>query len=69
MINPFLLGFLRGLGVVILGAALTYIGNATNLQGILSPAIASLVSMIALGIEHSMSPSGTALFGTVGART
>jgi hypothetical protein len=65
---PFLLGFLRGLGFALLAAALTYIGNATNLSGILSPAIASLVAMIALGLEHSMSPNGTALFGTIGTR-
>lgn len=64
--SPALLGALRALGVVVLLAILNWLGNATNLQGIFSMPVDSIIAMIALGIEHSLSAgSGTALFGSV----
>jgi hypothetical protein len=61
-----ILGFLRGLGVIVLAAVLTYIGDATNLQGILTPRSSALIAMIALSIEHSIEgKTGNALFGAV----
>ena len=59
-----LIGFLRGLGVVLLTALLSYIGNADNIA-FLSPTIATLIAAIALAIEHGLSTQGTAIFGSV----
>ena len=63
-ISPALLGFLRGLGMVVIIGLLTYIGDATHLP-FLNPATASLVAVIALTLEHALSPAGTALMGAV----
>ena len=64
--SPALLGALRALGVVIIISVLGWIGNATNLQGIFSPQVCTVVAMIALAIEHAFASSGTsALFGMV----
>lgn len=63
--SPALLGSLRALGVAVLIAVLTYIGNAANL-GFLNPETATLVAMAALAIEHAIeAKTGNALFGTV----
>lgn len=65
-INPAQLGFLRGLGVVLLTGILTYLGDATHLQGVLNPATASFISMLALSFEHYLEGKrGMALFGSV----
>lgn len=64
--NPKLLGALRALGLVILAAILHFLGDATNLGFISSPGVVTIVSMIALAIEHGMeAKSGNALFGVV----
>jgi hypothetical protein len=62
--SPALIGFLRGLGVVVLTAFLTYAGNATNLT-FLSPGTALIVAAIALFADHALSQPSTALFGSV----
>lgn len=68
-ISPAVLGFLRALGTVALTAVLTYLGDATHLNGIVSGGIATLIAAIALGIEHNIeSNSGKALFGSVVSR-
>lgn len=64
--SPALLGAIRALGVVVLMAALTWLGDATNLQGIFNPAVNAVISMIALAIEHALaSGSSSAMFGMV----
>jgi hypothetical protein len=60
-----LIGIARGLGVVVLTAALSYLGNVDNLT-VLSPNIALVISLVALAIEHAIeSSTGRALFGAV----
>ena len=50
-------------------AVLNWFGDATNLAGIFSPAVDSIIAMIALAIEHSMaSQTGSALFGAIKTR-
>jgi hypothetical protein len=67
--SPAVLGALRALGVVVLIAVLNWFGDATNLAGIFSPAVDSIIAMIALAIEHSMaSQTGSALFGAIKTR-
>ena len=64
--SPAVLGALRALGVVVLMAVLTWLGDATNLQGIFNPAVNAIISMVALAIEHSLaSGTNSALFGAV----
>lgn len=64
--NPAMLGFARALGVTVLLAGLTYVGNAAHLSGIMSDSLAILVSGLALSIEHMIEArSGKALFGAV----
>lgn len=59
------IGFLRAFGLVLLTAALTYLGDAANLA-FLEPQVALLISGIALAIEHAIeSRTGNALFGAV----
>ena len=63
-----MLGFLRGLGMAILFAILTFLGNAVNLGGIFSPVVAGIIASAALAWEHSLaaaSTTGKALFGLV----
>lgn len=67
--SPSVIGFLRALGVVILTAVLSYLGDASHLNGVVSTSIAALISAIALGLEHSIEEKkGTALFGAVRTR-
>jgi hypothetical protein len=61
--NPPLLGALRGLGVAVLIAILSWLGNAANLP-FLNPETATLVAAVALAIEHQIeAKTGKALFG------
>ncbi len=53
-ISPLLLGSLRGLGVVLLAALLTYMGNTANLP-FLSPEVAGIVA--ALAAQRNLSGS------------
>lgn len=67
--NPALLGFIRGLGTVVLTAFLAYLGDASHLNGIVSVGIAAVISSIALAIENSIAhSSGSALFGAARVR-
>lgn len=66
ILSPAQLGALRALGVVVLMAVLTWLGDTANLNGIVSTSVAAVISMIALGIEHTLaSGTGTAMFGAV----
>ncbi len=63
--NPLLLGFVRGLGTVLIMAALGYLGHAENLP-FLNPIVAGLLASVALGFENQMTvKTGNALFGAV----
>lgn len=65
-ISPAVLGMLRALLVAIIMTVVTYFANAANLNGVVSGSLATIISMIALAIEHSMaSGTNTALFGAV----
>ncbi len=64
--SPIVLGFLKGLGVAILGTVLSYLANATNLQGLVNPMVAALIAAIALGLhDHIESKTGNLLFGAI----
>ena len=45
-------GFLRGIGAVILFGILNYVGTAANLNGIVSASAATVISGLALALEH-----------------
>ena len=64
-----LIGFLRGLGLVVLLAVLSWLANAANLSGLVNPTVGSLIAVIALTLEHAFSPAGTVFAGTIGVRT
>ena len=64
-ISPALLGFLHTVLMVAVFAVLTFLGQATNLTGVLNPATAALVALVANFLAHAMSPQGTGLFGSV----
>jgi hypothetical protein len=64
--SPALLGLLRGLGFVVITSLLTFLGDGPHLTGILNPATASVVAMVALALEHAVEgKTGNALFGAV----
>lgn len=58
------IGLLRGVGFVALTAILTYLGDITHLS-MLTPTTATIISTLALGLEHMFSKPGTAFFGSV----
>lgn len=61
-----LLGFLRSIGVVIVIAVLSYIGDASHISFLGNPYFETLIASIALAIEHKIEEkSGRALFGVV----
>lgn len=65
-LSPAIIGFLRGLGMVALLAVLTYLGNAANLTGIVTPVLATLIASAALAFENSLTAkTGNALLGAV----
>lgn len=52
MKNPALLGFLRGIGVVIVYAIVQFLANASNLTGLVGASTAAVVAGLALALEH-----------------
>lgn len=67
--SPGLLGFLRGLAMVVLLAVLSFIGDVSHLSPWMSIGMASLVSSLALAIEHAIeAKTGNALFGAATVR-
>ena len=68
--NPAVLGLVRGLGVVIGAAVLSYFADATHLQGIVSPPIAALIASLVLALEQHLEGKGKgSLFGAVKSRS
>ena len=65
--SPAFLGFLRGLGVVVLASVLAYVGNATNLTNAgVTATVATLIAAIVSAVEQSMAAkTGNAVFGLV----
>lgn len=60
-----IIGFLRGLGFVLLSAGLTYVGNVDNLSFLAAP-WPLVISGLVLAIEHAIeAKTGRALFGAV----
>ncbi len=65
-LNPAWLGFLRAVGVTVLVAILSYLGDAAHLNGLVSDSLATIIAAVALGIEHNIeSKGGGSLFGCV----
>lgn len=67
-ISPAVLGALRTLGILVLVTVLSWLSNAANLQGVFSPVVVSVITILAGALEQSLSvKSGntTALFGAV----
>lgn len=68
-ITPAQLGFLRAIGVAFVLFLLTYLGDASHLNGILSAGTATVVAGLALALEHYIEDNtGKALFGTTSIR-
>ena len=64
--SPAILGFIRGIAVVVLTGVLTYVGDASHLTGVTTPYIAAIVSALALALEnHIEGKTGKAAFGAV----
>lgn len=67
-LTPAQLGFVRAIGSFLLLGVLTYIGDASHLNGVVSVSAASLISAAALSLEHYLeakNAEGKALFGSV----
>lgn len=68
-ITPAQLGFIRALGVAIVLFVLSYIGDASHLNGLVSDSVATLIAGLALGVEHYIqAKTGSALFGSATVR-
>lgn len=66
VMSPLLIGLSLRNGFAVRGAVLVYLGDATNLTGILNPSTATIIAALALGIEHNIeAKTGNALFGAV----
>ena len=61
------IGFFKGIGVVLLAALLSYLGDASNLTGIINnPFVITLVVGLASSLEsYIKDKKGTAFFGAV----
>lgn len=61
-------GFLKGLGLALMFALLSFFGDVANLNGVVGPAVASLLAALASSLEsHLKAESGgeKGLFGAV----
>lgn len=64
--TPAQLGFVRGVGSIILMGVLTYLADASHLNGLVSVSVATIIAGLAAALESSLSNgTGTALFGAV----
>ncbi len=67
--SPKVLGFVRGIGTVVLVAILAYLGDAVHLSVFMSDSLATVIAAAALAAEHGIeAKGGGALFGTVRVR-
>ena len=67
-ISPLVAGFLKGILLAAIGAIVLYLSNAANLNGVVSPILATLIAAIASSIESNMKATSngtTGLFGAV----
>ncbi len=63
--SPAILGAVRGLGIALLFALVSWLANAANLHGLVNDTVATVVAAVALAIEHKMEADGSgALFGS-----
>ena len=70
-ISPATAGFVKGLLIAVVLAVVTFVGNTANLEGLVTPAIATVIAAMASAIESSLkakSGGSTALFGAVKVR-
>lgn len=66
--NPTIIGFIKQLGGVVLFALLTYLGDASHFNGVVSPVIAAIITALVASYESYLkakSNNTTALFGSV----
>lgn len=67
-LSPAVAGVVKGVLLAVLLALCSYFENMANLQGVVNPAIAVVITALASGLEsHLKAQSGgtTALFGAV----
>lgn len=65
-VSPALLGALRTLGVLVLVTVLNFLSNSANLQGVVTPTVASIVVILAGALEQSIAgTTGKSMFGAV----
>lgn len=67
-ISPSVAGFIKGIGIAVILAVVTYLGDSSHLGTVVSPSIAVLVAAVASAIESSLKASSggtSALFGAV----
>jgi hypothetical protein len=67
-LSPMWAGFIKGLLGVLILSAVSYLGDAAHLTGILNPVLATVMAGLFSGLESSMKSdtNGTkALFGAV----
>lgn len=67
-LSPAVAGVLKGVLLAVLLALCSYFENMANLEGVVNPAIAVVITALASGLEsHLKAQSGntTALFGAV----
>lgn len=60
-------GFLKGLGTVIAFSVVGFLANAANLEGVLSPALASIAAALFAAIESSLKAKSNGEKGLFGA--
>lgn len=64
-LSPATIAFLRGLGMSLIIATLTFAASATNIDPVFGTAAGGIIATFALMFEHVLSPNGTALAGSV----
>lgn len=65
-LTPAQLGLLRGIAFSVVMAIITFLGDASHLNGVVSPVIAAIIASLALSLEHYLEGNGGgAMFGAV----
>lgn len=63
-LSPQLISFIKAIGILMIFTLLTFLGDASHLNGIVSPAVAGLIAAIASWLETDIKQNtGNALFG------
>lgn len=62
-LTPAQLGFIRALGTVVVFSALSFLGDAANLNGVVPEVVAGFIAMVVSSIEQHLAPKKGALFG------